>query len=47
MKRIVSISIGSSSRDHRVEAQILGQEFLIERIGTDGDIKKAIEIIKI
>jgi len=46
MKRIVSISIGSSSRNHRVETQILGQKFLIERIGTDGDIKKAIEIIK-
>ncbi len=46
MKRIVSISIGSSSRNHRVETEILGQKFIIERIGTDGDIKKAIEIIK-
>lgn len=46
MKRIVSVSIGSSSRDHKVTIKILGQEFLIERIGTDGDIKKAIEIIK-
>ena len=40
MKRIVSISIGSSSRDHRVETEILGEQFQIERIGTDGDIKK-------
>ncbi|HZJ56929.1 MAG TPA: quinate 5-dehydrogenase [Clostridia bacterium] len=46
MKRIVSISIGSSTRDHRVETEILGNKFLIERIGTDGDIKKAIEIVK-
>ncbi|NLI61398.1 MAG: quinate 5-dehydrogenase [Clostridiales bacterium] len=46
MKRIVSISIGSSSRDHRVETEILGEQFQIERIGTDGDIKKAIQLIK-
>lgn len=46
MKRIVSISIGSSSRDHRVETEILGNRFLIERIGTDGDIKKAVQAVK-
>ncbi len=46
MKRIVSVSIGSSARDKRVEAEILGEKFTIERIGTDGDIKKAIGIIK-
>jgi len=46
MKRIVSISIGSSKRDHKVEAKILGEDFLIERLGTDGDKEKAIELIK-
>ena len=46
MKRIVSISIGSSSRNHKVETEILGEEFVIERIGTDGDIRKAIQAIK-
>lgn len=46
MKRIVSVSIGSSSRDHKVVTEILGEEFLIERIGTDGDIGKAIQIIR-
>lgn len=46
MKRIVSISIGSSLRDHKVETEILGKKFLIERIGTDGDIKKAIQIVR-
>ncbi|HZJ82689.1 MAG TPA: quinate 5-dehydrogenase [Clostridia bacterium] len=46
MKRIVSISIGSSSRDHRVITEIMGQKFMIERIGTNGDIKKAIQAIK-
>ncbi|NLJ40674.1 MAG: quinate 5-dehydrogenase [Clostridiales bacterium] len=46
MKNIVSVSIGSSSRNHRVETEILGQKLTIERIGTDGDIKKAIQIIR-
>lgn len=46
MKRIVSVSIGSSTRDKSVEAVILGEKYLIERIGTDGDIKKAIEMLK-
>ncbi|HHV81435.1 TPA: quinate 5-dehydrogenase [bacterium] len=45
MKRIVSISLGSSKRDHRVSLSILGEEVIIERIGTDGDIDKAIEKI--
>jgi len=46
MKRIVSVSLGSSKRDHRVSLYILGEEVVIERIGTDGDIKRAIEKVK-
>lgn len=45
MKRIVSVSLGSSSRDHKVTAEFCGAKFEIERRGTDGDIKKAIELI--
>jgi hypothetical protein len=37
MKHIVSISLGSSKRDKRVQAHFFGEDFLIERIGTDGD----------
>jgi hypothetical protein len=37
MKRVVSVSLGSSTRDKRVETEILGEPFVIERIGTDGD----------
>ena len=33
MKRVVSVSIGSSKRDHRVEVDLLGERFQIERIG--------------
>lgn len=46
MKHVLSVSIGSSERNHKVEVEVLGEQFLIERIGTDGDIKKAIEIIR-
>lgn len=46
MKRVVSVSIGSSKRDHSVETEIMGEKFIIERIGTDGDIPRAIELIK-
>lgn len=41
MKRAVSISLGSSTRDKRVEVELLGERVLIERIGTDGDEAKA------
>lgn len=40
MKRVVSVSLGSSRRDHRVETTILGEPFVIERIGTDGDMTR-------
>lgn len=41
MKTIVSVSIGSSKRDHRVETELLGEHFVISRQGTDGDVDKA------
>ena len=41
MKRVVSISLGSSHRDHAVEIELLGQPIRIERIGTDGDMVRA------
>lgn len=41
MKRAVSISLGSSSRDKRVVVTFRGEPVSIERIGTDGDVEKA------
>ena len=46
MRRVVSISLGSSKRDHKVEAEFLGEKFLIERIGTDGDMNRAMQMIR-
>ncbi|MBC8330848.1 MAG: quinate 5-dehydrogenase [Anaerolineae bacterium] len=41
MKRAVSISLGSSSRDKKVVVEFKGEAILVERIGTDGDVEKA------
>jgi len=46
MKHVVSISIGSSRRDHKVSMEINNEQVIIERIGTDGDIERAISLIK-
>lgn len=46
MRRVVSVSLGSSSRDHRVETEFLGEPFVVERRGTDGDINRAISLIR-
>ncbi|MFO7941079.1 MAG: quinate 5-dehydrogenase [Bacillota bacterium] len=46
MKRVVSVSLGSSRRDHRVEVEILGEEFVIERRGTDGSLERAVAMIR-
>ena len=41
MKKAVSISLGSSKRDHQVEINLFGEKVSIERRGVDGDIAKA------
>ncbi|MDP2210627.1 MAG: hypothetical protein Q8J63_02675, partial [Candidatus Aquicultor sp.] len=46
MKRVVSASLGSSKRNHKVEVELLGQQMTIERIGTDGDMKKTMEVLR-
>lgn len=40
MRRVVSVSLGSSKGNKSNEVEILGEKFLIERIGTDGDLDK-------
>lgn len=41
MKHVVSVSLGSSKRNHKVEVELLDEKFVIERIGTDGDFREA------
>jgi hypothetical protein len=42
MKKVVSVSLGSSTRDHRAEVKLLGEDFDISRVGTDGKLDAAI-----
>ena len=46
MKHVVSVSIGSSKRDHKIEVELLGEKILIERRGTDGDLERAAQMLK-
>jgi hypothetical protein len=46
LKRVVSVSLGASKRDHVFETDFMGEHFRIERIGTDGDWDKAINLIR-
>lgn len=46
MKRVVSVSLGSSKRDHKVTASFLDEHVEISRMGTDGSLERAIELLK-
>lgn len=46
MKQIVGVSIGSSKRNHSVKVNLLGTDFEIKRIGTDGDLAAAQQMLK-
>jgi hypothetical protein len=41
MKRAVSVSLGSSTRDKRVVVTLGGEQIVVERIGADGDVARA------
>ncbi len=44
MKKVISVSLGTSKRDYEFDIELLGEKINIKRIGTDGDKKKAREI---
>jgi predicted amino acid dehydrogenase len=46
MKRIVSISLGSSQRDYQLVTTVLGQHIDVRRIGTNGDVARATELVR-
>ncbi|MBF0573015.1 MAG: dehydrogenase [Desulfamplus sp.] len=45
MKHITNISLGPSSDNYTIETEFLGQQFTIKRFGTDGDLKKAEDLL--
>jgi hypothetical protein len=46
VKRVVSVSLGSSSRDHRAQVAFMGEDFDISRIGMDGKLDAAIAKVR-
>lgn len=46
MKKVVSVSLGSSARDHRAAVTLLGEAFEISREGTDGKLDVAIAKVR-
>lgn len=46
MKKVVSVSLGSSTRDHRAHVTLLGEEFDVSRVGTDGKLDAAIAKVR-
>lgn len=46
MKKVLSISTGSSARDHTTRCTFLGQECELERKGTDGDLDQAVQMYR-
>ncbi len=46
MKKILSVSLGSSSRDHTTRHVFLGQECELSRKGTNGDFEKALAMYR-
>lgn len=46
MKKVVSVSLGSSRRDHKVNVELLGEEFEISRVGVNGDFNRAVSLLR-
>jgi hypothetical protein len=46
VKTVVSVSLGSSTRDHRARAEFMGEDFDISRVGTDGKLDAAIAKVR-
>lgn len=42
IKEVVSVSLGSSKRDHEVDIELLGESFRLRREGVDGDLERAV-----
>ncbi len=46
VKKIISVSLGSSTRDHRARVTLMGEEYDISRVGTDGKLDAAIAMVR-
>jgi hypothetical protein len=46
MKKVLSVSLGSSTRDHIVETEFAGERFWLSRRGTDGDFDRYLQMYR-
>jgi hypothetical protein len=46
MKKVLSVSLGSSARDHSTEAEFMGERFWLSRQGTDGDFERYLQMYR-
>jgi len=44
--KVLNVSLGSSERDFINQLEVLGSEFLVSRVGTDGSLEKAKALIR-
>ena len=45
MKQIINISLGPGNDDYEIDVEFRGQKFAIQRIGVDGDLDRASELM--
>jgi len=46
MKKVISVSLGSKTRDYKREYELGGEKIQVQRIGTDGSLKKYKELLE-
>lgn len=46
MKRVVGVSLGSPSGDSSSQVEILGEQFEVSRVGTDGDMERFAQLMR-
>ncbi len=46
MKKVVTVTLGASKQDFEFQTDFLGERFSVKRIGTDGDHRKAWELLR-
>ncbi|HPO17960.1 MAG TPA: dehydrogenase, partial [Rubrivivax sp.] len=46
MKKVVTVTLGASKHDFTLDTAFLGERYTVQRIGTDGDHRKAWELLR-
>ncbi|NMA52795.1 MAG: quinate 5-dehydrogenase, partial [Peptococcaceae bacterium] len=46
MKHVVSVSLGSAGRDFEFIEEVAGNRLLIQRVGTNGDLRQAAKLLR-